>query len=89
MSDRISCEQHDYFEIVCMRQSFIELTLAGGELEAGQALDLVFDSKQQSEMIKLKTDLGIKQIELSKVIKLTAINNHEAHNFSIQFIPSP
>lgn len=81
----ISCEQHDYFEIVCMRQSFVELTLDNGQLKAGYALDLMFDSKHQSEMIKLKQSTETQLIDIKQVKVLAAVNNNPAHNFKVDF----
>lgn len=70
-----------------MRQSFIQLTLENSQIEVGYALDLIFDSKHQCEMLKLKHAGQTKLIDLSKIKKLEAVNNNAAHNFSIQFQP--
>jgi len=84
MKNPIACDLHDYFEIVCMRQSNIQLTLRNGQKIEGHALDIVTIDKV--EFIKLVTlERQTIEIALTDIQILSAINNEQdEHNFTIQ-----
>lgn len=50
----ISCNQHDYIEIVCMYRYPIKLTLRSGEIIEGVAQDTEHN-EQREECIKIKS----------------------------------
>lgn len=53
MTENISCDAHDYFEIVCMRQSKIEVTTKTNEIFLGVATDIIRLNDQ--EVLTIKT----------------------------------
>lgn len=55
MKKIISCNMHDYFEIACMRQSQITLTLHDSTIAKGQAIDLITENKSEYVCLKNKT----------------------------------
>lgn len=77
----ISCDLHDYFEIVCMRQSKIKIDLSGISTD-GVALDIVV--KENGENILIETKDGQKLIPLADIDKLESTGNPiESHNFIV------
>ncbi|MDE3272333.1 Rho-binding antiterminator [Pseudoalteromonas sp. G4] len=84
MTKRISCDLHDYFEIVCMRQSNIRITIKGNVTYQGKAVDL--KTLQGTELIEVQlADGKIKRINIAEVITLSACGNIPAsHNFDIK-----
>lgn len=84
MTKRISCDLHDYFEIVCMRQSNIRITIKGNVTYQGKAVDL--KTLQGTELIEVQlADGEIKRINIAEVITLSACGNIPAsHNFDIK-----
>lgn len=84
MTKRISCDLHDYFEIVCMRQSNILITIKGNVTYQGKAVDL--KTLQGTELIEVQlADGEIKRINIAEVITLSACGNIPAsHNFDIK-----
>lgn len=84
MNKNISCDAHDYFEIVCMRQSKIEVTTKKNEIFLGIAMDIIKLNDQEVLMIKVQAHL--EKVPLIEVKKLTAIGNQVSnHNFSIEW----
>jgi len=84
MTKNISCDAHDYFEIVCMRQSKIEVTTKTDETFSGIATDIIKLNDQEVLMIKVQAHL--EKVPLIEVKKLTAIGNQvSSHNFSIEW----
>ncbi|UTA47111.1 Rho-binding antiterminator [Simiduia sp. 21SJ11W-1] len=79
----ISCEQHDYFEIVCMRQSRVRVALADGTQRVGQALDI--NTRRGSEYLLLAIGSGQEPVAvpLNDIQRLWAEGNAAAHNFFI------
>ncbi len=73
----ISCNQHDYIEIVCMYRYPVKLTLKSAEIVAGIAVDTVRDA-QREECIKLTTESGEKIVALNqlKQLEVTIENPH-------------
>lgn len=84
MTENISCDAHDYFEIVCMRQSKIEVTTKTNETFLGIATDIVKLNDQ--EVLTIKTQTHLAKVPLIEVKKLTAIGNQvTSHNFSVEW----
>ena len=84
MTENISCDAHDYFEIVCMRQSKIEVTTKTNETFLGIATDIVKLNDQ--EVLTIKTQTHLVKVPLIEVKKLTAIGNQvTSHNFSVEW----
>ncbi len=82
MANNISCEAHDYFEIVCMRRSLIEVTTKDNKKYHGIATDIKLVEKQ--EYLNIIDGNEIRQVLLSDVKKLEALGNSATqHNFSI------
>lgn len=85
MTSRISCDRHDYFEIVCMRQSTVSITVANGVTYHGTAINLT--TRKGAEWIEIQLTSGeVKHINLTDVTKLSASGNQLSnHNFDIVF----
>ena len=82
MTKNISCDAHDYFEIVCMRRSQIKVTAKDNKKYYGLATDIKLVNKQ--EHLLISDGINTQQIRLSDVKQLEAIGNSVAqHNFSI------
>lgn len=82
MAKQISCEAHDYFEIVCMRRSKIRVTLTDQRELSGEAKDIV--RHEGKEFLVLVQDSGDVEIKLNDVRTLKALNNPVAqHNFEV------
>ena len=82
MANNISCEAHDYFEIVCMRRSLIEVTTKDNKKYHGIATDIKLVEKQ--EYLNIIDGNEIRQVLLSDVKKLEALGNSATqHNFYI------
>lgn len=82
MAKNISCEAHDYFEIVCMRRSLIKVTTKDNKIYHGIATDITLVEKQ--EYLQISDDIKTQQLLLSDVKTLEALGNNIAqHNFVI------
>lgn len=82
MTKNISCDAHDYFEIVCMRRSQVRVTAKDNKKYSGIATDIKLVKKQ--EYLLISDGINTQQIRLSDVKQLEAIGNSLAqHNFSI------
>ncbi|TWX70951.1 hypothetical protein ESZ36_04730 [Colwellia demingiae] len=82
MKNKISCDAHDYFEIVCMRRSLIKVTTKDNKIYHGIATDIKLVEKQ--EYLQISDDIKTQQLLLSDVKTLEALGNNIAqHNFSI------
>ena len=76
----ISCQAHDYVEIVCMRASKVHLLLYSGEQVMGVAEDII--RVGGIECLQLKTSAGIINVDLTTIKTLEARDNLvSAHNF--------
>ncbi len=73
----ISCDQHDYIEIVCMYRYPVELTLKSGEIIQGIAVDIILND-QKEECIKLDVNNTSQNVILTSLHKLRvcAANPH-------------
>lgn len=69
----ISCNQHDYIEIVCMYHYPIKLTLKSGEIIQGIALDTQ-RNEQRDECIKIDEHLVV--LEGIKILEVMVENPH-------------
>jgi len=84
MTNRISCDAHDYFEIVCMRQSKIKVITKANVAYTGIATDIIKLDNQ--EVLTIKAQEHLKEVPLIEVKTLTAIGNKLAgHNFSVEW----
>lgn len=82
MTKNISCDAHDYFEIVCMRRSQVKVTAKDNKKYYGMATDIKLVKEQ--EYLLISDDINTQQILLSDVKQLEAIGNSVSqHNFSI------
>ena len=81
MANNISCDAHDYFEIVFMRRSYIKVTTKDNKECYGIATDIKLI--EQKEFLQISKGIKVQQLLLSEVKKLEAIGNKIAqHNFS-------
>lgn len=73
----ISCNQHDYIEIVCMYHYPIKLTLKSGDIIQGVARDTQ-RNEQRDECIKLDAEEVERLIILEeiKILEVTVDNPH-------------
>lgn len=79
MTSRISCDLHDHFEIVCMRQSTVKVTTKNGTSFEGVANTISQQNQQEQLVLSCGTS-----IELTDVTTLEALNNPiPSHNFKI------
>lgn len=79
----ISCNQHDYIEIVCMYQYPIKLTLKSGEAIQGIALDTQ-RNEQRDECIKINVD-GVEQLIILEQIKNLEVMVENPHLRLVEF----
>ena len=73
----ISCNQHDYIEIVCMYHYPIKLTLKSGDIIEGIALDTQRND-QRDECIKIDIE-GVEQLVVLEEIKMLEIAVENPH----------
>lgn len=73
----ISCNQHDYIEIVCMYQYPIKLTLKSGDMIQGIAQDTQRND-QRDECIKLIVD-GVEQLVNLEEITILEVSVENPH----------
>lgn len=73
----ISCNQHDYIEIVCMYHYPLKLTMKSGAEIHGVALDTI-RNKSKDECIKIESAGDEKLIILSEIkqLEVTQDNPH-------------
>lgn len=84
MENIISCDAHDYFEIVCMRCSLIRVTVKDNQKYHGIATGIKLVKNR--EYLQINDGIKIQQIPLSEVKQLEALENCIAeHNFSISW----
>lgn len=84
MTSRISCNAHDYFEIICMRRSRVMVTTYKGDVFSGTAVNIILDNKQ--EILMIKNEEETQYIALTDIQKLQAIGNrNEQDNFLVQW----
>jgi Rho-binding antiterminator len=80
MTNRIACDAHDYFEIVCMRRSLIIVTTHHNEVFQGTAENIIVKGNQ--ELLQINDKGAIYLIALVDIKQLQAQGNHPQHNFS-------
>lgn len=73
----ISCNQHDYIEIVCMYQYRITLTLKSGDIIQGIARDTQRND-ERDECIKIDIE-GVEQLVVLDEIKMLEIAVENPH----------
>ncbi|MDN3650151.1 Rho-binding antiterminator [Reinekea marina] len=73
----LSCEYHDYIEIVCMFRYPVKLTLVTGDVILGTALDTV-RNEANAECVKLTLDdsVFLQEIGSIKSLEVTIDNPH-------------
>ena len=86
MAKRISCSLYDYFEIVCMRNSEVVVSLKNKQQFSGIAKALIHENG--TEFLSLmQSDQTLVNINLTDVTILSACNNAiKHHNFSVSLI---
>lgn len=72
-NELISCELHDYIEVVCMYRYQIRLTLKDGATVEGKARDVI-TSPDKKEFLLLEMGVGPQQIELTTLRKLEVLS---------------
>ncbi|GLX78293.1 hypothetical protein tinsulaeT_16330 [Thalassotalea insulae] len=82
MTTNISCDAHDYFEIVCMRRSQIRVTTYSKQGIEGIAWDIKLIDKVEMICIRQRDNTAF--IALTDINSLTAFGNQQSqHNFSV------
>lgn len=73
----ISCDQHDYIEIVCLYKYPVRLTLRSGAEIEGRALDTQYNDNRE-HCIKIQTDEveSLVCLDLIRVMAVLADNPH-------------
>lgn len=79
----ISCNQHDYIEIVCMYRYPIKLTLRSGDIIQGIALDTQRND-QRDECIKIDIK-GVEQLVVLQEIKMLEVIVENSHFRFVEF----
>lgn len=79
----ISCNQHDYIEIVCMYHYQIKLTLKSGDIIEGIALDTQRND-QRDECIKIDME-GVEQLVILEGIKMLEVMVENPHLQKVTF----
>lgn len=79
----ISCNQHDYIEIVCMYHYPIKLTLKSGDTIEGTALDTQRND-QRDECIKIDME-GVEQLVVLEKIKMLEVTVENPHLRFVEF----
>ena len=69
----ISCELHDYIEVVCLYHYLVRLTLKDQSIIEGKARDIV-TSPDKKEFLLLEMDDGSQQIELTTLRKMEVLS---------------
>ncbi len=76
--DTISCELHDYIEVVCMYGYQLKLILKNGQIIEGKAIDIITATEQREYLV---IDNGAQQqIELTQLAKIRVITPHAKFN---------
>lgn len=73
----ISCNQHDYIEIVCMYHYPIKLTLKSGDILQGIAVDTQ-RNERRTECIKIEVE-GVEQLVVLEEIKILEVVVENPH----------
>ena len=79
----ISCNQHDYIEIVCMYRYPIKLTLISGDIIQGIAVDTQRNDKR-AECIKVDVE-GVEQLVVLEEIKILEVVVENPHLQKVTF----
>lgn len=79
----ISCNQHDYIEIVCMYHYPIKLTLKSGDIIQGVALDTQRND-HRDECIKIDIE-GVVQLVVLEEIKMLEVMVENPHFRFVEF----
>lgn len=79
----ISCDQHDYIEIVCTYHYRIKLTLKSGATVQGSALDTQ-RNENRDECIKIETN-GVEQLIILDEIKQLETLDENPHVKAVVF----
>ena len=79
----ISCNQHDYIEIVCMYRYPIKLTLKSGDIIQGIAQDTQRNDRRD-ECIKINID-GVERLVILEEIKTLEVTLDNPHLQKIGF----
>ncbi|EPJ43854.1 MAG: hypothetical protein OFPII_38970 [Osedax symbiont Rs1] len=83
MLKNLSCEQHDYFEIICMRQSLMTVTTHKNRKYCGIAVDI--KRVNNSESLQINRDNKVEYVALAEIKRLEVSGNKIIqHNFAIE-----
>jgi Rho-binding antiterminator len=83
MNKMISCNQHDYIEIVCMYHYPIKLALKSGDIIQGVALDTQRND-QRDECIKMDIK-GVRRLVVLQEIKILEVMVENPHLQKVTF----
>ena len=76
--DTISCELHDYVEVVCMYGYQLKLTLKDGRIVEGKAVDIM-NSPEKREYLMI--DNGTRQqVDLTELAKMEVLTPNARFN---------
>tara|TARA_R110002073_G_scaffold125510_1_gene270065 strand:- start:3417 stop:3668 length:252 start_codon:yes stop_codon:yes gene_type:complete len=76
--DTISCELHDFIEVVCMYGYQLKLILKNGRIIEGKAIDIITATEQREYLV---IDNGAQQqIELTQLAKIRVITPNAKFN---------
>lgn len=82
MKNRITCNDHDYFEMVCMRHSQVRITTADSYF-SGIAKDIKISKGE--EFLVLDWHNSSQTINLTDITLLEAYGNaNDSHNFALK-----
>lgn len=79
----ISCDQHDYIEIVCMFRYPIKLTMKSGELIECTALDTVLN-EHKDECIKVAVN-GSERLVILSELSMLEVSVDNPHFQTVSF----
>ena len=80
----MSCDQHDYIELVCVYRYQVELVLKTGEVLQGEALDTAYNDERQS-CLCLKQGDETRLVVLDNVASMSACEPNP-HFSEISFV---
>lgn len=80
----LKCDLHDYFEIVCMRQSNVRFILKSGDSYQGVAKDIVQKEGQEFIQLLINASNIMMEIGLLDIQSMHAFDNPDGHNFDLR-----
>lgn len=80
----MTCEQHDYIELVCVYLYQVKLTLKNGSQVKGQALDTLYNDDREA-CLCLKQNDEIQLIVLDNIASMAACEQNP-HFSAVSFV---